>query len=202
MRDVDGGRAQAPLQPEDLGARLDAQRRVEVGERLVHEEPLRLPHDRPPERDPLTLTAGKLPRLPFEEVAQLQHVGRLPDAPVDLGLRHTEVAQAEGEVLVDGHVRVQRIGLEDHRHVTRTGCDVVDDAIADEDPAARDVLQPGEHSQGGRLSATGRADEDEELAVGDLDVQVGDGGRLVEALGDVLEGDRGHQTSRRRSPRG
>ena len=42
----------------------------------------------------------------------------------------------------------------------------------------------------------GRADEDEELAVGDLDAQVGHGGGLVEALGDVLERDRCHQTSR------
>ena len=77
MRDVDGGGAEALLQPEDLGARLDAQRRVEVGERLVHEERLRLTHDRAPERDPLALTAGELPRLPLQEVAQLQHVGRL-----------------------------------------------------------------------------------------------------------------------------
>ena len=32
-----------------------------------------------------------------------------------------------------------------------------------------DVLQPGEHAQQGRLAAAGRADEHDELAVGDVD---------------------------------
>ena len=37
--------------------------------------------------------------------------------------------------------------------------------------AGVDVLQAREHAQGGRLSAAGGADEDEELAVGDLKIE-------------------------------
>ena len=38
------------------------------------------------------------------------------------------------------------------------------------DVAGGDVLQPGDHAQQRRLAAAGRADEDDELAVGDLEV--------------------------------
>ena len=195
VRHVDGRRAEALLQPEDLGTRLDAQRCVEVGERLVHEERLRLADDRPPERDPLALAAGELLRLALEEVAELERVGGLPDTPVDLGLGHAVVAKAEGEVVVHRHVWIEGVRLEDHGHVPSARRDVVDDAVADEDPAARDLLESGEHPQRGRLAAARRADEDEELAVGDVDAEVVDGGGLVEPLGDVLERDRRHQTS-------
>ena len=50
-----------------------------------------------------------------------------------------------------------------------------------------DVLEAGEHAQRRRLAAAGRADEHEELAVGDVDVQIVDRSRVVEALRDVLE---------------
>ena len=73
------------------------------------------------------------------------------------------------------------------------GSDVVDDPVADQDPPVGHVLEPGEHAQRGRLAAARRADEHEELAVGDVDVEVVDGRGVVEALGHVLVRDRGHQ---------
>ncbi len=50
----------------DLDARGDAQRRVEVGERLVEEEDLWIAHDRAANGDALALTAGELLRQPAE----------------------------------------------------------------------------------------------------------------------------------------
>ena len=65
---------------------------------------------------------------------------------------------------------------------------VVDDLAADLQLAVGDVLEPGDHPQRGRLPAARRADEDHELAVGDLEVQVLDGlEAVVVALGDVVE---------------
>ena len=70
---------------------------------------------------------------------------------------------------------------------------VVDDLAADLQLAVGDVLQPGDHPQRGRLPAAGRADEDHELAVGDVEVHILDGLVAVAvALGDVLECDLGH----------
>ena len=69
---------------------------------------------------------------------------------------------------------------------------LVDDLVADLELALGDVLEPGDHPQRGRLAAARRADEDHELAVGDLEVQVLDGLEAVGvALGDVLESDVG-----------
>ena len=50
---------------------------------------------------------------------------------------------------------------------------------ADAQLAVGDVLQPGDHVEGGGLPAAGRADEDDELAVGDLEVDVVDGERAI-----------------------
>ncbi|HEX2161208.1 MAG TPA: hypothetical protein VHF88_05235 [Thermoleophilaceae bacterium] len=58
MRDIDGRRAQLLLDPHDLATQLDAQARVEVRQRLVHQEDARIAHERPPHRNPLPLPAG------------------------------------------------------------------------------------------------------------------------------------------------
>ena len=67
-----------------LGARLDAQLGVEVRERLVHQEHLRLADDRATERDALALAAGELLRLALEQLLEAQDLGRFVDAPLDL----------------------------------------------------------------------------------------------------------------------
>ena len=176
-----------------ISARVcDAKLRVEVRERLVHQEGRGLAHDRAAERDALSLAAGELLRLPLQQRLEAEDLGGASDALLDLGLRRPLVAQAEREVVVHRHVRVERVRLEDHRDVASAGREVVDDALADEDPPVRQLLQAGEHPQRGRLAATGWADEDEELAVGDLHREVVHGGGSVEALRDVLVGHAGH----------
>jgi hypothetical protein len=60
------GGAEAVVQFLELHTHLHTQLGVEVGQRLVEQEHLRVPHDRPPERDPLALAARKLPRLALE----------------------------------------------------------------------------------------------------------------------------------------
>ena len=70
---------------------------------------------------------------------------------------------------------------------------MVDDFVADPDDALGDVLEPGEHSQRGRLAGAGRADQDHELSLRNLEVHVLD--RLYAvgvALGHVLENYAGH----------
>ena len=117
----------------------------------------------------------------------------LAHAPVDLVLVHLAQLQPEGEVVVDGHVRVERVVLEDHRDVAVLRLHVVHDLVADAQRALADVLEPRHHPQGGRLAAAGRADEDHELAVLDGEVEVGHcAGAVRVDLGDVLERDLSH----------
>jgi hypothetical protein len=57
-------------------------------------------------------------------------------------------------VVADRHVRVERVALEHHRDVPILRRDVVDDAIADAERAARDLLEAGDHAQSGRLATS------------------------------------------------
>jgi hypothetical protein len=50
-------------------------------------------------------------------------------------------------------VRVERVVLEDHRHIPRAGLEIVHDPAADPDLAVGDVLEPSDHPQRGRLAA-------------------------------------------------
>ncbi len=76
--DVDHGDAEALVEPGDLGARLDAELGVEVGERLVHQEDRRLANDRPAQGDALALAARELLGLAVEEAGQLDRIRRSP----------------------------------------------------------------------------------------------------------------------------
>ena len=115
------------------------------------------------------------------------------DALVHLVLRLLAQAQAERDVLVHREVRVERVVLEHHRDVALLRRQLVDDALADEELAAGDLLEAGDHPQRRRLAAAGRADEHEELAVLDVERQVGHGVEAVVVdLVDLVEGDVSH----------
>jgi hypothetical protein len=89
-------------------------------------------------------------------------------------------------------VRVERVALEDHGDVAVAGRHVVHDAFADQHQALGDLLEAGDHAQGGCLAGPGGADEHHELALGDLQVEPRDGTDAARIhLGDVLEADAG-----------
>ncbi len=190
--DVDDRRRQAALQLHQLRTRLHPQLGVEVGERLVHEERLRAAHDRARQRDPLTLPARQLRGLAVEQAAEVEAVGGLLHQCRPLGRRHLARPQRELDVPPHGHVRVERVALEHHRDVAVLGLDVVDDALADGDGARRGVLEPRDHPQRGRLAAARRAEEHEELLVGDVEGEHVDGGDVVEPLRHLIERDPPH----------
>ena len=191
VRDVDRGDAEATLQRRDLRTRLDAELGVEVRQRLVHEEHLRLTDDGATHRDALTLTTGEGLRLAGEVVLEVEELGGLEHAGGALLLADAGDLEREAHVLGDGHVRVQRVVLEHHRDVAVLRRDVGDVAVADEDAAGVDLFEAGEHAQRGGLSAAGGADENEEFAVGDLEVQLVDGGTRAPGVqaGCVVERD-------------
>ena len=89
MGDVDHRRAEPPVQRGDLAAHLHPELGVEVGQRLVEQERLRLLDDRAADRDALALAARQLRRLAVEKMRDLQDVGGAADARRDLGLAAT-----------------------------------------------------------------------------------------------------------------
>ena len=89
-------------------------------------------------------------------------------------------------------MRVERIVLEHHGDVALFRRQVVDDALADADLAAGDVFQAGDHPQQGRFAAAGGADQHDEFAVADGDVDAMDDGCRAEGLAHVADCDRSH----------
>ena len=193
VRHVDRRHREVALDPGDLGAHLDAQLRVEVRQRLVHQEDARLAHDRPAHRDPLPLAAGEGAGLLLQLAGEAEDLRRIGHAALDLALREAPHLEAERHVVVDRHVRIERVVLEDHRDVALLRGQVVDDLVADPDLAVGHLLEAGDHPERGRLAAAGGADEDHQLAVRDVEVERADGPRAVVVdLREVVEGDTGH----------
>ena len=156
VRDVDRGDAEGALQAFDLDAHLHAQLGVEVRERLVEQEDLGLAHDGAAHGDALALAARERPRLAVEEALDGEDARRLAHALVDLVLRRFAVAQAVGHVVVDGHVRIERVALEHHRDVpvrrliwltTRSEIAIVPAEIVSSPATMRRSVHPGMESQ-------------------------------------------------------
>ena len=196
MGDVDHRRPEPALQARDLGAHGDAELGVEVGERLVHEEGLGLAHDGPPHGHALALATGEVGRLAVEVLGEVEDPGSVHHALANLGRIDLGEAQRERHVLPHGHVGVEGIVLEHHGDVALARWLVVHDLAGDAQLALADVLEPGDHAERRRLPAAGGADEDHELAVGDVEREVADRHRVVRvALRDALQGDLGHVSS-------
>jgi hypothetical protein len=95
--------------------------------------------------------------------------------------------QAEGHVVAHRHVRVERVALEHHRDVAVLALQVVDDLVVDQDLAAGDLLQPGQHAQQRALAAAAGADQHDELAIGDVEADAVDDLDLAVGLFDLAE---------------
>ena len=159
-------------------------------ERLVEEEDQRLLDERPAERDALLLAAGHLARLALEQVRDVERLGDALHARLDLGLGPVLELEPERDVVVRGHVRVERVVLEHHRHPPLVGRDVGDVLVAEEDPAAVEAIEARDHAQRRALAAARRAEERDERAVGDLEREVVDGLDVAVEARDVLEPER------------
>ena len=190
VRDVHRRHSEPLVQPRERRAHRDPQLGVEIREGLVHEEGNRLAHERAADRDALTLTAREGGRLAVEELAEPERLRSVRNPPRPLLLRDLPPLQPELEVLVDGHMRVQRVVLEHHRDVAVLRRSVADIDAPDHDRAARQLLQAGHQPQERRLPAAGGADEHHELPLADLEADVVDRLDLArEDLRDVVQAD-------------
>ena len=186
VRDVDERGVDLLAQLDDLGAHLVAQLRVKVRERLVHQKNLGVAHDGAADGHALPLTAGKRLGLAVEILGDIKDLRRFAHTAVDLVVRHFFKVrfavrvrlrdllelEREGDVFVDGHVRIKRIVLEDHGDVAILGRNVVHQLTADGELAAADLLETCNHAQRGGFSAAARADEHDELLVGHVDAEI------------------------------
>ena len=101
-------------------------------------------------------------------------------------------AQREGDVLVDGEMRIERVVLEDEGDVAIGGAQVLDRLAVEQDVARVDLLEAGDGAQRRGLAAARGAEEDDEFLVLDRQVDVADDVDGAEMLVDVAQFDLSH----------
>ena len=157
VRHVDHRGPQALLDPRHLRAHLHAQLRVQVRQRLVHQERLRVAHDRAAHRHPLALTTGQIRRLALQMLLQIQDPGRLGRPSGRSRPCRSWRLEREAHVVAHRHMRIQRVVLEHHRDIPIARRQIVHPLAADDQITIGDVLQPRDHPQRRRLPAARRA---------------------------------------------
>ena len=170
-----------------------AQPVVEVAERLVEQHDRRPRGQRAGEGHPLLLPAGQLVGVAATVVGQVDELEQLGDARGAV----TPARHPEGDVVGDPQVGEQRRVLEDDPDAAvlrgHPRAAARDDPAADEHLPGVGLEQArGEHQQR-RLAAAAGADERDELAVGDRQRDVVDGGRAPVPLGDAPQLERRHR---------
>ena len=156
----------------DLVLHLLAQLLVQRTQRLVHQHEVGLEHQGARNRDALLLAARKLAGAAVAHLRQLHHLQHLGNAILDLRLRHVAHLQRECKILVDRHVREQRIVLEHHADAALVRGHVVDRLVLQVDFAVGGGLEARKHHEGGGLAGTRWAKHGQELALGNVQVEV------------------------------
>ncbi len=174
--DVNAGGGESPAEGFELGSHGEAHGGIDVAEGLVEEKDLRVADDGPAECDSLSLAARECGGLSLQEALDIEKLGDPADAAFDLGAWDFAHFECEGHVAADGHVGVERVVLEDHCDVAVLRGDVVDGGIADPDIAGGGLFEACDDAEDGCFSAAARADDYHELAVGDGEGEVFDGG--------------------------
>jgi hypothetical protein len=187
VRDVHERGADPLVQLDELGPGAGPHRGVEVGQGLVHQEDLRLAHDGASQRHPLPLPTRELCRLALEQRRDAHDL--VPPCRPTNPSRH----ERKLDIPAHRHVGIQRVALEDHRHISILRIHVVHDAIADRDRARGGRVEAGDQAQCSRLAAARRTEEHQELAILDGEVERIDRDDLTESFGDLREADSRHR---------
>ena len=117
MRNVHGGDADAVLDLLDSSTHFNAELRIEVRKRLIHEKHIRLDDKGPGERDALLLPSGEMLRHPAAVLVDLHQAQELIDLFLDLRFRDLPVPEAICDILAHGHIGEYRIILENHSDI-------------------------------------------------------------------------------------
>ena len=164
---------------------------VERAERLVEQEHFRPVRERAGDGDALLLAAGKLGRQALVHALERDELQQLCAPRHALGTAHAPDAQRELDVVRDAHVAEERVVLEYEADAAVAGRNAGDVAPVQRYAPVVDLDEPGDGAQQRALAAAARAEQNEELALLDLERDVVDDRMRLIPLGDLVECD-GH----------
>ena len=170
--DVHERDADLALEVLELVLHLVAELQGEGAEGCVEQQHLGTVHERPGQGNPLLLAPGQLGGLAVGHGTHLDQVdGPVDEAPA-FGPGDPAHLEAEADVVGHRHVGEQGVALEHGVDGPLVGRAEAHLLAVDADGPRRREFQAGHHAQGGGLAAARRAEQGEELAVGDGEVDV------------------------------
>ncbi|MNF62453.1 hypothetical protein D3C84_441350 [compost metagenome] len=174
------------MQPGNFVAHLHPQGRIQVGKRLIEQQNVRLPRHGSAHCHTLALPSRQFFWLALQQFVQLKDLRCFQHALTQAALFSLGQFETKADVVVDAHVRVQRIRLKHHADATLARLQVVDPSPVDQQVAAADRIQSGDQSQQSRLSAARRANEHHEFTRSDLQVDVAKNPRAAQLFVHVV----------------
>jgi hypothetical protein len=124
-----------------------------------------------------------------QERPEFYLLGSLLDARLAIRAADSPHLERVADVLSDAHMRIEPIVLEHHGHVSILWQSIIDALASDQDFTRRGLLKTRHDPHGGGLAATGGPEKDEELAIGDREVEALQRRESAEALLDPDEFD-------------
>lgn len=193
MRDEYARQMNLVVQPAEPLPQFLSHPGVERPERLVQQQHLRLDGQRPGERDPLPLSAGKLMRIAVRHAFQLHEFQQPHDLELDQlprrPLKFRPHTQPEGHVLEHGHVPKQGIVLKYETDLPAANPlpgDVL--VVKQYCPAARvRLFQPGDDPQQRGFSRAGRPEQRNQFAGLYAETNVPQRGERAESFRDIAD---------------
>ena len=168
---INEGGVDALAEHQDLSAHLVAQLGIQIGQRFIHQEHLRLSYNGTPDSHTLPLTTGKRLGLAIQQFQNIQTACGFLHLLVNDSLGIFPQTQAIGDVFINRHVGIQRIILKNHGNITVLGQHIVYQTVTNVDITRCRQLQTGNHPQSGRFSAAGGANEHHKFLVPDLQIE-------------------------------
>src|SRR6185312_2520405 len=176
-----------PMQGADLGPQRPPLRRVEVTQRFVEQVERALPHQGAGQRHALPLAARQQAGPPVEQVHDVEAFSDAPDALLDRGTIEPPELERQREVAKYGEVRIERVGLKDHRQIAFSRRKIGSVGAGDTDLALVGLTQPRNQPEQRRLAASRRADHRDEFAGFDAEVDTVKHLHGVEGLADAVQ---------------
>jgi hypothetical protein len=169
VRDQDGRSADFALNLADGPPQVLPNPRVQRSERFIEKQNPRFVRKRPRDRDALLLAARKLCGHAIVQAFEPDQLKQVLPPFAAHGRRNTARPQRELDVLPDTHVPEERIVLEDEADLPVPCIDAGDVLAMQHYAAAVDRCKTCNGAQQGALAAAGRAQQNKELPVANID---------------------------------
>ena len=131
----------------NLRPHRNTQLSIQVRQRLIHKENLCIPNDSASHSYPLTLTTRQISWLTLQKFLQAQNFCCFIDPFFNIFLAVLAQLETKSHVVVDSHVRIKGIVLEDHGDVPVFWRHIIDHCTVNRGSSFSDVFKTCNHTQ-------------------------------------------------------